>query len=91
LYENAFEGLDIQKNIFQDIRVFLSLYDEIEKNPEHIKTLLKENPFLVEAVGETSRFGVKILTSFPQFDNLAKKRFFYCTHTRRIFSLCIWI
>ncbi|NTW47324.1 MAG: hypothetical protein HGA48_00025 [Candidatus Yonathbacteria bacterium] len=73
LYEQSLQGIDIPMNTFRNVRVFLALYDEMVENPDHIKHLLKENPFLIDAVGNNARFGTKLLTSFSQFDTLAKE------------------
>jgi len=46
---------------------------DLVKSEIDVITLFREYPFLVEAVANNNRFGLKLLTQFDSFDKLSKK------------------
>ncbi len=46
---------------------------EFRQKPEQILSIVKENPFLLDAVVANPRFGSRLMIKYPQFDQISKE------------------
>ena len=66
----------VSPNFYQQtlksLELFIELF-EFKNNQEQFFEIIKENPFLLDAVSENTRFGSKLLLKFPQLDELSQQ------------------
>ena len=56
----------------KSVDVTISLL-EYKNNPDQFFEIIKENPFLLDAISENTKFGSKLLLKFPQLDELSQR------------------
>lgn len=61
-YDQALKSVDIIISLFP-----------LAKNLEQTIETIKNNPFLIDAVSENSRFGSKLLVKYPEFDETSRE------------------
>ncbi|MEI8344303.1 MAG: hypothetical protein WCF93_05125 [Candidatus Moraniibacteriota bacterium] len=57
---------------FRDKNIFI-LFIKFNDKPEELFRRIKQNPFLLEALKENKQHGLKLLSKFQEFDNIAQQ------------------